>query len=233
MPEAAASRPPRRGRSLAYLERLLLLPVHRAHAAERWDELEGDQRPVRLLPDPALGEHASHHLDDVSLREAVGDLRQATHVQGIRHDPAVALNDLLPQNCRIETAGKAQGARVTAGKPALPRVPARGRESPGGACVDARSELPAVRMGRSRGTKCFPERAFTARRTCEAPASADPRVPREWQGEGYAAASPVSMRRLRKCPELGLRSGVYGILLIRMFSRVWVNRIMTFLKIRC
>lgn len=169
MPEAAASRPPRRGRSLAYLERLLLLPVHRAHAAERWDELEGDQRPVRLLPDPALGEHASHHLDDVSLREAVGDLRQATHVQGIRHDPAVALNDLLPQNCRIETAGKAQGARVTAGKPALPRVPARDRESPGGACADARSELPAVRMGRSRGTKCFPERAFTARRTCEAP----------------------------------------------------------------
>lgn len=79
----------------------------------------------------------------------------------------------------------------------------------------------------------LPRAGFHRETHVEAPASADPRVPREWQGEGYAAASPVSMRRLRKCPELGLRSGVYGILLIRMFSRVWVNKIMTFLKIRC
>lgn len=162
----------------AYLERLLFLLVHRAQAAEGRDELVGDQRPVRLLPHPALGQHAFHHLHYVSLREAVGDLRQAAHVQGVRHDSAVALDDLLPQDCWSETVGKAQTARSALG----------GRYSPGarhgvawhraGGARGARSELSVVQMGRSRGTKRFPEWVLTASRTYGAPAST-PRVPCE------------------------------------------------------
>lgn len=42
----------------------------------------------------------------MSLGETVGDLCQATYIQGIGNDASVALNDLFPQNCCIQDGGK-------------------------------------------------------------------------------------------------------------------------------
>ena len=89
-----------------YLKAVFFLLVDRIHAGERGDELEGGERLVGLLPESPLREHLFHHLDNVSLCEAVGDLRQATDTQGVRDDAAVSLNDLLPQNCRIQDDGE-------------------------------------------------------------------------------------------------------------------------------
>lgn len=94
------------GRRCVYLKALFFLLVDGTHAGERRDELEGGERLVRLLPDSALREHLLHHLDNVALGEAVGDLCQATDTQGTGDDSAVALNDFFPQNCCIQNDGK-------------------------------------------------------------------------------------------------------------------------------
>lgn len=96
-----------------HLEAVLLLLVHGVRAAESRDELQGGERLLRLLPEPAVGEHALDHPDDVALGEAVSDLGQAAHVQGTRNDPSVALDDLLPQNCVSEMEGKTETTGVT------------------------------------------------------------------------------------------------------------------------
>ena len=89
-----------------YLKAVFFLLVDRIHAGERGDELEGSERLVGLLAESPLREHLLRHLDNVSLREAVSDLCQATDTQGVRDDAAVPLNDLLPQNCCVQDHGK-------------------------------------------------------------------------------------------------------------------------------
>ena len=89
-----------------YLKAVFFLLVDRIHAGERGDELEGSEWLVGLLAESPLREHLLHHLDNVSLREAVRDLRQATDTQGVRDDATVPLNDLLPQNCCVQDDGK-------------------------------------------------------------------------------------------------------------------------------
>ena len=93
-------------RCCIYLKAVFFLLVDGIHAGERGDELEGGEWLAGLLADPPLREHLLHHLDNVSLREAVSDFRQATDTQGVCDDTAVSLNDLLPQNCCVQDDGK-------------------------------------------------------------------------------------------------------------------------------
>lgn len=102
-----------------YLKAVFFLLVYRVQAAESHDELQGDERLVRLLPESPVSEHPFHHPDDVSLGEAIGDLRQATYVQGIRNDSSMELNDLLPQNCCFGDGGKDRENREGRINPAL------------------------------------------------------------------------------------------------------------------
>lgn len=83
-----------------YLKTLFFLLVYGVHAGHHGDELDGREGLVRLLPDPAVCEDLFDHFDDLPLREAVGDFRQATDVQGIGEHASVAQDDLLPQNCQ-------------------------------------------------------------------------------------------------------------------------------------
>lgn len=131
-----------------YLEAVLFLLVNWTQTAQRRDELEGDERLERLLPDPAVGEHAVGHLDDVSLGEAVGHLRQAAHIQGARNDPSVALDDLFPQNCPVETGGKTQRARS-----AQRSQQASGQRPGKGASAGGSPYVPAIPMSRKPRTE--------------------------------------------------------------------------------
>lgn len=93
-------------RCCIYLKAVFFLLVDGIHAGERGDELEGGERLVGLLADSPLREHLLHHLDNVSLREAISDFRQATDTQGVCDDTAVSLNGLLPQNCCVQDDGR-------------------------------------------------------------------------------------------------------------------------------
>lgn len=61
-----------------YLKAVFFLLVDGVQAAESRNELRGHEWLVHLLPEPPVSKHRFHHLDDVSLGEAVRDLRQAT-----------------------------------------------------------------------------------------------------------------------------------------------------------
>ena len=113
------------GRS-PHLKAVFLLLVDGALAAQGRHELHGDERLARLLPQPAVREHASHRLHDVALGEAVADLCQAAYVQGVRDDPSVALNDVSPQDCCVGDGGKDREDRVTQGRRPDPRPRTKG-----------------------------------------------------------------------------------------------------------
>lgn len=112
-------------RMLGYLEALFFLSVHRVHGGHDGDELDGGERFVRLLPDPAVREHLLDYFDDLPLCEAISDFRQATDVQGVGEHTSVAENDLFPQNCQHPRQWERWRTKLWQSQQQQPRSPLR------------------------------------------------------------------------------------------------------------